>query len=701
MLPHLTIDVGAADHADGAARDADADGGVPPVGRPPSPRQRLRAASGCGSRTPRTSTSTTRSSSCCTEAAQGRTSQEGPLSFTIPLFEPLPPQYFVRAISDRWLGVRDHRAAAALRAVLPQATRRAHRAARPAAAAALGGQAIPKWEGIFPFDHFNPVQTQIFHTVYHTDDNVLVGSPTGSGKTVTAELAVLRLLPRPPGHEGRVHRAAQGARPRADGRLGRQVRLEARLLAAGAHRRRGARRARARARRTSSCTTPEKWDGVSRHWQQRGYVRKVGLVIIDEIHFLGEERGPHPRGHRLADAVHRDKTGQHMRIVGLSTAMANAGDLAEWLGIPTTASSTSSRRCGPVPIEVHIAGFPGKHYCPRMATMNKPTYRAILNHSPDKPTLVFVSSRRQTRLTALDLIAFCSADERERQFVNMAPQELEPLLTNIKDQALAHARLRRGHPPRGARRDRPLRRRALFVEQKIMVLVCTATLAWGVNFPAHLVVVKGTEFYDGKQKRYVDFPVTDVLQMMGRAGRPQFDDQGVAVILVHEPKKTFYRKFLYEPFPVESCLQEQLHDHVNAEIVSGTIRSKPGRRRLPLVDVLLPPPHAQPRVLPRWRPRRSTRRSPSSSPSWSRRRSPTCRTPAASRYDEDDGADRRADDASAASPRTTTSSTRRSRSSAPRCTTSTTRRPSCPTSCACSQTRRSTTSSPSATMRST
>ena len=39
-----------------------------------------------------------------------------------------------------------------------------------------------------------------------------------------------------------------------------------------------------------------------------------------------------------------------------------------------------------------------------------------------------------------------------------------------------------------------------------------------VNSPAHLVV-KGTEFYDGKQKRYVDFPVTDVLQMMGRAGK--------------------------------------------------------------------------------------------------------------------------------------------------------------------------------------
>lgn len=60
------------------------------------------------------------------------------------------------------------------------------------------------------------------------------------------------------------------------------------------------------------------------------------------------------------------------------------------------------------------------------------------------------------------------------------------------------------------------------------------------------ILFQGTEFYDGKTKRYVDFPITDILQMMGRAGRPQFDQHGKAVILVHEPKKSFYKKVIFE-----------------------------------------------------------------------------------------------------------------------------------------------------------
>lgn len=59
----------------------------------------------------------------------------------------------------------------------------------------------------------------------------------------------------------------------------------------------------------------------------------------------------------------------------------------------------------------------------------------------------------------------------------------------------------------------------------------------GINTPAHLVVVKGTEYFDAGQCGYVDFPITDVLQMVGRAGRPQYDNTAVAFVFVQDTKK--------------------------------------------------------------------------------------------------------------------------------------------------------------------
>lgn len=62
--------------------------------------------------------------------------------------------------------------------------------------------------------------------------------------------------------------------------------------------------------------------------------------------------------------------------------------------------------------------------------------------------------------------------------------------------------------------------------------------------------------------------------MMGRAGRPQYDTEGISCVFVQDQKKEYYKKFLYDPFPVESSLLDKLHDHINAEIVTGSITTK-------------------------------------------------------------------------------------------------------------------------------
>uniref|UniRef100_A0A452IL56 Activating signal cointegrator 1 complex subunit 3 n=1 Tax=Gopherus agassizii TaxID=38772 RepID=A0A452IL56_9SAUR len=495
------------------------------------------------------------------------------LVFTIPIFEPLPSQYYIRAVSDRWLGAESVCIINFQHLILPER--------HPPHTELLDLQPLPitalgyrEYEALYKFTHFNPIQTQIFHTLYHTDCNVLLGAPTGSGKTVAAELAIFRIFNKYPTSKAvyiaplkaLVRERIEDWKVRIEEKLGKKiVELTGDVTPD----------MRAIAQADLIVTTPEKWDGVSRSWQNRSYVQKVAILIIDEIHLLGDERGP-----VLEVIVSRTNfisshTEKPVRVVGLSTALANARDLADWLNINQMGLFNFRPSVRPVPLEVHIQGFPGQHYCPRMASMNKPAFQAIRSHSPAKPVLVFVSSRRQTRLTALELIAFLATEDDPKQWLKMDEREMNDVIVTVRDSNLKltlafgigmhHAGLHE--------RDRKTVEE-LFVNCKIQVLIATSTLAWGVNFPAHLVIVKGTEFYDGKTRRYVDYPITDVLQMMGRAGRPQFDDQGKAVILVHDIKKDFYKKFLYEPFPVESSLLEVLSDHLNAEIAAGTITSK-------------------------------------------------------------------------------------------------------------------------------
>lgn len=434
--------------------------------------------------------------------------------------------------------------------------------------------ANPAYESLCSFNYFNPVQTQAFHSLYHHDTNVLVGAPTGSGKTVTAEIAMFRLFNHYP--EKKVIYIAP-LKALAKERL-RDWRNKLSRLKKSVVELSGDFTPDIKALRNANViiTTPEKWDGISRNWQHRSYVQDVGLVIIDEIHLLGQDRGP-----VLEVIVSRmryiaSQTKNSVRIIGLSTALSNSVDLANWLGIEKLGFFNFKPSVRPVPIQSHISGFTEKAYCPRMASMNKPAYKAIKTFSGGRPVLIFVSSRRQTRLTAFDLIAYCHAeDSNSRGFLLMPLEDLEVILTQVKDSNLKHV-LYFGigmHHAGLVESDRAIVEE-LFLNQKIQILVTTTTLAWGVNFPARLVIIKGTEFFDAKEKRYLDYPVTDVLQMMGRAGRPQFDDTGIVCIYALQEKVPFLKTFLFQPFPVESSLGGQLHDHINAEISSGTLTTR-------------------------------------------------------------------------------------------------------------------------------
>lgn len=281
------------------------------------------------------------------------------LVMTIPLKEPLPPQYYIRVASDIWLGSSTWIPLTFKHLVLPE-----HHPPltellplNPLPVSCLQN---PLYESLYNFSHFNPIQTQIFHCLYHTNNNVLVGAPTGSGKTIVAEISMFRAFNTSP--KAKVVYIAPMKALVKERISDWKKRFEAGPLRKKVVELTGDTTPDIQAIRESQIivTTPEKWDGISRSWQTREYVQDVVLIVIDEIHLLGEDRGPVIEVIVSRTNFITSHTGRSIRIVGLSTALANAQDLANWLGIKQMGLYNFKPSVRPVPLQVHINGFSGK-----------------------------------------------------------------------------------------------------------------------------------------------------------------------------------------------------------------------------------------------------------------------------------------------------------------------------------------------------
>ncbi|GAV48901.1 hypothetical protein ZYGR_0N03060 [Zygosaccharomyces rouxii] len=497
------------------------------------------------------------------------------MDFMIPLSDPLPPQVVVRVVSDTWIGCEYVHTLSFQHLIRPhnETLQTRLQRLRPLPTSALNN---PLVESIYPFKYFNPMQTMLFYTLYNTNENVFVGSPTGSGKTVIAELAMWHAFRDFPGKKivyiapmkALVRERVDDWRKKITPVTGDRV---VELTGDSLPDPRDVRDS------TIVITTPEKFDGISRNWQTRRFVQDVSLVIMDEIHLLASDRGPIlemivSRMNYISEQMH-----QPVRLLGMSTAVSNAYDMAGWLGVKNNGLYNFPSSVRPVPLKMYIDGFPNNlAFCPLMKTMNKPAFMAIKQHSPNKPALIFVASRRQTRLTALDLIHLCGLEDNPRRFLNVHDEEeLRGYLSQVTDDTLRLS-LQFGiglHHAGLVEKDRSISHQ-LFQENKIQILIATSTLAWGVNLPAHLVIIKGTQFFDSKIEGYRDMDLTDILQMMGRAGRPAYDTSGTSIVYTRENRKLFYKHFLNVGFPVESSLHKVLDDHLGAEISSGSVSNK-------------------------------------------------------------------------------------------------------------------------------
>nr|MDO8090776.1 DEAD/DEAH box helicase [Candidatus Sigynarchaeota archaeon] len=431
-----------------------------------------------------------------------------------------------------------------------------------------------KFKQLFPFERFNRVQSAVLPYVLNTDENIVVCAPTASGKTVIAELAMIKQL----NSQGKTLylgplKALTYEKEEKWGkifnRLGYRVYIttgdeEISPYEANAS--------------EIIVSTPEKWDSASRKWNKRGYhfVNDISLLIIDEVHLLDSDS----RGGVLEAIVFRmrrlaEVNQRPLRIIALSATMSNYREVAEWIGAKESFTFCFDSSARPVPLTVGV--YPYKETGNKFYNMYLRLYKAldltrwILEEG--NQVLIFVASRRDTRLAAKKI-----AKVWEEQSVSYCTPEELAELRKFSEQ-LRSARLREVftsgvafHHAGLSPEDRSIVE-SCFRRGLVKVLVSTSTLAWGVNLPAKAVVIRDTYVYDTLRGEREINPL-DIIQMLGRAGRPQYDDEGIGWVIVRNEDAQKYRSLIFREKNLESRLLETLPEHLNAEIVLGTVRSE-------------------------------------------------------------------------------------------------------------------------------
>ncbi|KAL2207196.1 Sec63-domain-containing protein [Sarocladium strictum] len=501
-------------------------------------------------------------------------SNEHIVDFTVPITDPMPPNYFVSVVSDRWMHAETRLAIPFHKLILPEKfpphTDLLDLQPQPTSALKLESYVnlYPDWK------HFNRIQTQTFNALFKGDQNVFVGAPTGSGKTVCAEFAILRhWMKEDPGRavyiapfDELIDARLQDWQKRLSNLRGGKeiVRLtgdtatDLKLLEKG----------------DLILATPTQWDVLSRQWKRRKNVHTVELFIADDIHLIGGNMGYVYE--IIVSRMHyiRTQLESSMRIVALSVSLANARDIGEWIDAKKHDIFSFSPHVRPVPLELHIQSYSIPHFPSLMLAMAKPTYLAITQMSPNHPAMIFTPSRKQTRMAARDILAACAADDDEDRFLHLDEQQMKPFLDRVQEEALAES-LSHGvgyYHEALSLSDRRIVK-YLYDQGAIQVLVASRDTCWELTSTAHLVILMNTQFFEGREHRYVDYPLSEVLHMFGKALRPSGDGRGRGVLMVPQVKRDYYKKFLNEALPVESHLHSYVHDAFVTEISTKMIES--------------------------------------------------------------------------------------------------------------------------------
>lgn len=443
--------------------------------------------------------------------------------------------------------------------------------------------------------HFNKVQSSVLPSALRSDENLLICAPTSSGKTNIAMLCILRLLNKFRTVKNNTNANFKLNKIKAviitpmkalaketvgnfskrlasynikvcelsgDSNLSRVEMEEANILVA----------------------TPEKWDIISRKISMKPLVDSIQLIIIDEIHLLHDTRGVVIES--IVARINRNNIKNQnsndsiCRLVGLSATMPNYNDIAAFLNVSNENTFFFDNSFRPVPLEHNFIGVTEKSYIKKLGLMNDITYKLIKERLGMKQVLVFVHSRRETFKTAKYIMdAFTKEGLNEGLLIGNKRIEYSEILKEELNK-IQNPDLKRlipfgiGMHHAGLSKSDKEMVEVYFNSGYLQVIVSTSTLAWGVNLPAHTVVIKGTQVYAPEQGGWIELSIQDILQMMGRAGRVGYGNEvGEGFIITGYNEIKYYISIFAQQLPIESQLLKGLIESINAEIALKTINS--------------------------------------------------------------------------------------------------------------------------------
>jgi helicase len=326
--------------------------------------------------------------------------------------------------------------------------------------------------------------------------------------------------------------------------------------------------------------TTEKADSLLRH--RAKWMDDISLVVADEVHLLNEaERGP-----TLEVVLARlMQVNPAMQVLALSATMGNVDEVAAWLKAQFVVTEWR-----PVPLKEGVLLHEEIQFKDGDArkidhkTGNDAVNLALNTVRTGGQALVF-SSTRKNAATLAKKIAEQTGDllgkstkrvlEQEAEHVASADEktQLSESLANLVrcGTAFHHAGLGGAH--RKLIED-------LFRQGRIKVLTATPTLAFGVNLPARVVIIQDYRRYEVGYG-YYPISVLEYKQMAGRAGRPKYDKNGEAVLIAKTSDEADYLMenfILARPERIWSRLavEKILRGHVLATVASNFANTENG-----------------------------------------------------------------------------------------------------------------------------